>query len=384
MKKKLLLIVPMLHQGGFERVCIRTARMLADVCDVSILIFNDADIAFDIEGLHIININIKSEEGKLRKIWNLFRRVRAVKKIKKNLQTDISYSFGITANLVNVFAKARDTRWVGLRGYTDLYSKTLGMICKRADKIVCCSQTIETTIRERFPEKDVVTIPNSYDIAYINQQAEEALPEEDVAIYEGHKVVIGVGREDDLKGFWHLIRCFTRVLKKVPDARLLIVGEGEFLEDKQFAMNLGIRDKVFFTGVRTNPFPYIKHADTFVLSSRNEGFPNVLVEAMAIGIPVIATNCKSGPSEILMKNYKEALDNRLLYEADYGVLLPMIIWEKDLHLDKLDVNEVVMAEEIIDMLSNTEKRERYAALARERAEHFSDERYKRAILENIV
>lgn len=385
MKKRILLIVPMLHQGGFERVCIRTARMLEDECAVSILIFNDADIAFNIEGLDIINIDIKSQEGRFRKAWNLLRRIRAVKRVKKEKEIDISYSFGVTANLVNVFAKAQDSRWVGLRGYTDLYSKTLQTICSRADKIVCCSKVIEAAIKKQFAGKDVVNIPNSFDIAYINNQAEEDIQQEERYIYEdGYRVLVAVGREDDLKGYWHLIRSFAKVVQTVHDVRLLIIGEGEYLEDKKFAEDLGIKDKVFFTGVRMNPFPYVKRACVYILSSRNEGFPNALVEAMALGKPVMATNCQSGPAEILFDDYRKAADNTIAYDADYGVLLPMVIWDKNLHLDGLDDAEVVMADEIIKLLADEKKQTRYAMLARKRAEQFSDERYKDSLLNNIM
>lgn len=385
MKKKLLLIVPMLHQGGFERVCIRTARMLAEECDVSILIFNDEDIAFDIEGLDIINIDIKSREGRIRKLWNVFQRIHAVKRIKKERKIDISYSFGVTANLVNVFAKAQDKRWVGLRGYTDLYSRTLQTICSRADKIVCCSKVIEAAIKERFAGKEVVNIPNSYDIEFINAQAGEEIQQEDRYLYEeGYRVLVAVGREDDLKGYWHLIRSFARVVQTVHDVRLLIIGEGEYLEDKKFAADLGIKDKVFFTGVRRNPFPYVKRACVYILSSRNEGFPNALVEAMALEKPVMATNCQSGPAEILFDDYRKAADDTIAYDADYGVLLPMVIWNKDLHLEGLDDAEVIMADEIIKMLADENKQKRYAALARKRAEQFSDEMYKAELLSNIM
>lgn len=385
MKKKLLLIVPMLHQGGFERVCIRTARMLAEECDVSILIFNDEDIAFDIEGLDIINIDIKSQEGRFRKAWNLLRRIHAVKRIKKEKKIDISYSFGVTANLVNVFAKVQDSCWVGLRGYTDLYSKTLQTICSRADKIVCCSKVIEAAIKKQFAGKDIVNIPNSYDIKFINSQAEEDIRQEDQYIYEdGYRVLVAVGREDDLKGYWHLIRSFAKVVQTVHDVRLLIIGEGEYLEDKKFAEDLGIKDKVFFTGIRMNPFPYVKKACVYILSSRNEGFPNALVEAMALKKPVMATNCQSGPAEILFDDYRKAADDTIAYDADYGVLLPMVIWDKDLHLDGLDDAEVIMADEIIKMLTDEKKQAKYAALARQRAEQFSDEMYKDSLLRNIM
>lgn len=384
MKKNMLLIVPMLHQGGFERVCVRTARMLEEECNVSILIFSDADIAFDIKGLDIINIDIKSKEGKFRKAWNLLQRIQKVKQIKIEKRIDISYSFGVTANLVNVFARAQEICWVGLRGYTDLYSKTLKTICRRADKIVCCSKVIEDKIKSQFAKKEVVHIPNSYDIEWIQSQAEKGILKEDQYIFEdGMRVLVAVGREDDLKGYWHLIRSFTKVVQSVNDVRLLIIGEGEYRKDKKLAEDLGIKDKVFFTGVRSNPFPYVKKAYAYVLSSRNEGFPNALVEAMALGKPVLATNCQSGPAEILFDDYQKAADDSIAYDADYGVLLPMVIWKKDLHLEDLDDAEMIMAEEIIKMLKDENKHTKYAGLAKKRAEYFSDDKYKDFLLKNI-
>ena len=67
MKKKLMLISPMLHQGGFERVCITTARLMEPYFDVTIVIFNSANIAYDVKGLHIIDIQMGVKKGKLQK-----------------------------------------------------------------------------------------------------------------------------------------------------------------------------------------------------------------------------------------------------------------------------------------------------------------------------
>ena len=83
MKRKLMLISPMLHQGGFERVCITTARLLEPYFDVTIVIFNSADIAYNIEGLHIIDIRMGAKKGKVKKIFNIVKRSMKVRQLKK-------------------------------------------------------------------------------------------------------------------------------------------------------------------------------------------------------------------------------------------------------------------------------------------------------------
>jgi glycosyltransferase involved in cell wall biosynthesis len=101
------------------------------------------------------------------------------------------------------------------------------------------------------------------------------------------------------KDFPTLLRAFA-VLLKTRDARLLILGEGPLRgELEALAQALGIADKVFLPGFTLSPQDWIAQADLFVLSSRWEGFGNVIVEALAQGTPVVSTDCPSGPSEIL-------------------------------------------------------------------------------------
>ena len=70
-KPRLLLVVPMLHQGGFERVCVRTARILRNDFEVTIAMFSDADIAYDINGLSVVNLDVPAQDGKLKKMVNV-------------------------------------------------------------------------------------------------------------------------------------------------------------------------------------------------------------------------------------------------------------------------------------------------------------------------
>src|SRR5690606_18248854 len=88
-----------------------------------------------------------------------------------------------------------------------------------------------------------------------------------------------------------------------PNVHLTILGDGELREDLQkTAKDLGVVNSITFEGFKDNPYPYYYYADMYILSSRWEGFPNTLLEALACGTKVVAINCKSGPREILGDN----------------------------------------------------------------------------------
>jgi glycosyltransferase involved in cell wall biosynthesis len=112
-------------------------------------------------------------------------------------------------------------------------------------------------------------------------------------------VIVGAGRLQRQKDFPTLIRAFALVGKERP-CRLIILGEGGDLGKLQALIaELGLTGEVDLPGFQTNPYPYLGRADLFVLSSLWEGSPNVLTEAMALGTPVVATDCPSGPRELL-------------------------------------------------------------------------------------
>ena len=120
-------------------------------------------------------------------------------------------------------------------------------------------------------------------------------------------VVLGVGRLTYQKDFETLLRAFARV-RKERVCRLVILGEGEERATLEaLAEKLGVRRDVDLPGFVENPYKYMARASVFVLSSRYEGLPNVLIEALACGVPVVATDCPSGPTEILLDGSVGAL-----------------------------------------------------------------------------
>jgi len=123
-------------------------------------------------------------------------------------------------------------------------------------------------------------------------------------------VILGVGRLTAQKDFPTLIKAFMYLCKKRP-LRLMILGEGEErISLENMVRSFGLESNVSLPGFVDNPFPYMRQASVFVLSSKWEGFGNVLVEAMACGTAVVSTNCPSGPSEILQN-------------GKYGPLVPV-------------------------------------------------------------
>jgi glycosyltransferase involved in cell wall biosynthesis len=168
---------------------------------------------------------------------------------------------------------------------------------KRADKVVCLCDAMMDDLALHFnvPREKLTRIYYPVDLERVRELADSqgnpfAGPGPHLA---------AAGRLCRQKGFDLLLAAMSRVRAHLPQASLTILGQGPLLAElTRQAKNLGLTDAVRLLGFQQNPWPYIKHADVFVLSSRYEGLPNVLLEALALGTPIVATDCPSAIREL--------------------------------------------------------------------------------------
>ena len=391
-KKNLLLMSPMLHQGGFERVCVQTARLLKDDFHTAILIFSDKDINYDISGLEVINIDVPSSKGLPAKVRNILLRIKKVREVKKNRKIDIAYSFGSSANIVNVLSRTKEKIYTGIRCSTDTENpREVRLLTTRSDRVLSCSKEIMRQLSGEYGYSRSAYIYNPLNIEDIREKAKEKVddipfkkdgagsPEESV------KLIVGMGRDDRIKGFWHLVKAFSIAEKEIPGARLVLLGAGSFEGCRKLAEDLKVSSKVAFPGVRKNPFPYVAAADLYVLSSNHEGFPNALLEAMALERPVIAADCKTGPREILLSDeaYEELLKEKpdgsstdKTIEGDFGILVPDMGDEPDYNAAVITEGERELARQMIRLLRDEKALRDYGKKAGEHVRVYSPERYR--------
>jgi glycosyltransferase involved in cell wall biosynthesis len=218
-----------------------------------------------------------------------------------------------------------------------------------ADHVIAVSDGIRNDLIANYavPEHKIQVIHNPIDTDQIRKQAEV-----DPAVCLPDQYILGSGRLVPNKNFRLLIEAYraSGIAKK-----LVIMGEGSGREELEgLIATLGLQDRVILTGYVKNPFPIIKAARLFVSSSNAEGFPNALVEAMALGCPVVATDCDTGPLEILTGQTTARCSQLTL--GKYGILVP--------------VNSVDCLAEAIRTVCRAEIGSLYSHRGRRRAEEF--------------
>jgi N-acetylgalactosamine-N,N'-diacetylbacillosaminyl-diphospho-undecaprenol 4-alpha-N-acetylgalactosaminyltransferase len=227
-----------------------------------------------------------------------------------------------------------------------------------AHKIIAVSPGVADDLKKSFhvPADKVAVIANPIDIDDIYRQGKNGKP------YEiGRTYVMAMGRLVPNKNFAMLIEAFSQAQIKED---LLILGEGpqrDVLEN--LVSKRGLTGRVHLPGFSDNPFATLQKAEFFVLPSNAEGFPNSLLEAMSLGVPVISTNCMSGPSEVLANLPREAVQEGVCF-ADHGILVTPD------HIGDMAV--------ALQSLADPERRKQYGALAAVRAAEFGVQRAKNA------
>ena len=199
--------------------------------------------------------------------------------------------------------------------YAKTILKSFKVLSRVCDLMIFTSSGLKKFTYGKMLDKSVITkiIPNSVDISKINELILKPLSIQEKKYFtHRHKCrVFSVGRLDEQKDFKTVLRTFKLIVERLPNSQLFIIGEGSLREDlKRLSIELGISQKTYFLGWKSNVYKYLKYADVFLFSSFYEGFAQVIVETMACGVPVVATDSPFGPKEILQN-------------GKYGIIVPV-------------------------------------------------------------
>lgn len=372
MKKNILFVIHKMNQGGAQKAASNILNQLSDeLYNKSIFIFDNTNCQYAIHGT-IIDGKIPNQNSIIKKIPNFVKKYRLLKKLKKDM--DVCVSFLGTPNLLNIITKSKScVTIISERNYlsgmknkdTGFYKFVAKTFYRYADKIICVSKDVEQDLIWHYNIKEdrVETINNFVDI---EGSKEQSLEEVDIALSEKPYIVLA-GRLHKQKGFMYAIEAYSRM--DSTNLKMLILGEGTDRPklEKQI-LDLGLVDQVKLMGYWNNPFPFYANAQFFILSSLIEGFPNVMIEAMACGAAVIATNCISGPKELLMPH---ATIRNGLQEGTYGILASCF----NEHDDEQEHNKKVnaLSEAMAMLAQDEEKRIHYKRMAQLRAADYSSD-----------
>ncbi|RYZ15043.1 MAG: glycosyltransferase [Alphaproteobacteria bacterium] len=356
-RKRIAFVINSLGPGGAERVMNTILHSASpDEWDVHLVLL-------DREQEHRLPpafVKVHRLDCGMKLIASIRRLTRALEDIKP----DLIVSFLVRANVASIFAGRRlktpviiseranlsahlAGRYAGAKRSVAAMSSRLAY--SRANFVIACSEGVKRDLIENFGVSAgrVEAIPNPFDL---DQIVSDARGEPGLRLPD--RFMVSVGRLVESKGFGDLIEAYAAANLDMP---LLILGEGPdrgLIENKVRVLEL--EGRVQLSGYVRNPFAVLARAEFYVSASHCEGFPNSLAEAMAVGLPVISTDCPSGPAEILAE--VETTGTAIAFAAQYGVLVP--------------VRDVAAIAEALRMMRDASFRAHYSAMSKERMRDF--------------
>ncbi len=394
----LVLLIPNLGLGGAQRVFHDHSVELAKHYAVTEAVFNLEGGDLYPSGNPVQSLEVSGGGGVAAKLTNFRRRIAGLRQLRERLRPAACISHLEGADYVNLLSggpgktilcvhgsKLHDANIKGPVGWLRK-AVLMPLLYNRADRIVTVSRDIMPELINGFgvkPEK-LLTINNFFDVPQIEAKSQEPLSAAEAAVYAAAPVLVTSGRLTIQKNQAPLLDIFAAVLRQQP-AKLVFVGDGELrAELTAHARGLGLRVfaawenaagltpdfDVYFLGLQQNPFKYLRPATAFVFPSAWEGFPMALGEAMICGLPVLSTDCPTGPREMLAPaTATPASPLRRAEPGEFGTLLPMLTSPATAAAD-----QAAWTTALTTLLGNAPEQARLGQLARARMQDFTRER----------
>ena len=353
MKKqpRILMLTTQLGYGGAETSFIRLANYLVQSMAITVVLFTSnygkGGYADNHETLNadIVLLDNEKPSGRLRRWWYRLNRLHQLKK-----KHDVCISFLSGPNVLNVLAGQNAKTVVSLRGprmhdtntpfcIRQIFQYILDpIVLNLAAKIVPVSSGLCNEVHFLGGPWTLskVMIISPFIISQEHFQRAQESPPETFLSLKNQPLIVAVGRLSIEKNFQHLIPIFAKLSQKKMGAKLLLVGDGPMMDIlRSLCSSLGLImddmtpgiNSVIFAGYQKNPLAFMALGRVFVLPSGTEGVPNVLLEALATGIPIVAADAAWGARSILSTENlykKKPYPTQHATIAEYGILMPRI------------------------------------------------------------
>ena len=304
--QKVMFIISSFCIGGVEKVVINILKNLDKnkYSPVLVILASDATLQRELRDttIPIIKLGVEGRFATLRLILPLAKLIN-----REKPRTIISFMWGINSIVmltkiflyspVRIILSERIHLGYDIPNYQFSFIRRflIKQLYPKSDTIIAISSGIKKNLIEEFnvPKEKIKVIHNGIDLESIKILADAHFN----APFKSY--IVSVGRLEKQKNYSLLLNAFAKISKKY-NVGLVILGEGKERKNlEELIDNLGLDGKVFMPGVVDNPYSWLAHGKIFVLCSQYEGFGNVIIEAMACGIPTVATDCPSGPGEII-------------------------------------------------------------------------------------
>ena len=295
-KKKLLIFVPSLRGGGGEKFIVNLVNNLdRKKFNIKLALIKKEGPYLDDLRKDIEIIDLKSKRVR----YAFFKIIKLIKKENPDIVFSTLGHLNILLAIIkkifpNIKFIARESSIVS-KNFNSFIQYLYKLFYNYFDLIISQSEYMKEDLVQNFniKENKIKVIYNPVDI---NKIQRKSLTNENLFL-NNYKNLIAIGRLSKEKGFDLLIKAFIKLNNNY---RLYILGEGKEKKSLlQLIKSLNIKDKIFFLGFQKNPYKYLYKSNLLILPSKYEGLPNVVLEANALGIPVVAFNCPGGTREII-------------------------------------------------------------------------------------